>query len=74
MIITDSVQEKLKIFLKYAEIKDNKKKDTSNEKIQQKKLPTVFYEITFDSPFMKCPRFYIKKDGKVIYMAKQKNT
>lgn len=58
----------------HTKIKNNNKKDKSNEKIKKKKSSTVVYEIIFDSPFLKCPRFYMKKDGKVIYMAKQKTT
>ncbi|KAK8838646.1 hypothetical protein M9Y10_032682 [Tritrichomonas musculus] len=50
-------------------------KDNNNNQSQppKKKLHSVFYQITSDNPFMKCPRYYIKKDNQILYMAKIKN-
>lgn len=45
-----------------------------NDQIPDKKLyRTARYEITYDRPFLKCKRFYLKKDDQVICMAKQKD-
>ncbi|KAK8898236.1 hypothetical protein M9Y10_000514 [Tritrichomonas musculus] len=56
---------------------NNKNNNLNNSQVQkqpeQKKSRSVCYQITSDNKFMKCPRLYLMKDGKVLYMAKLKN-
>ncbi|KAK8854440.1 hypothetical protein M9Y10_017002 [Tritrichomonas musculus] len=63
-----------KINVENTQNEDNSKDNNKTEQEhQKKKLHSVYYEIKYDSQFMKCPRFYFSKDGQVLYMAKQKN-
>lgn len=50
-----------------------KNKDNNKENNKKKLLP-VYYEITSEIPFGKCPRFYLRKGDKILYMAKQKES
>lgn len=51
---------------------DDNKDNNKNETVKTKKH-SIFYEIKVDNQLMKKTKFYLMKDGKVLYMAKQKN-
>lgn len=51
---------------------NNNNNSTETEKKTKPRLHSACYQITGDNRFMKCPRFYLIKDGQIIYMAKMK--
>lgn len=53
---------------------NNNQDDTQDlPETKKKQHKTVCYQITSDTPFMKCRRYYLKKDNQIICMAKQKD-
>ena len=53
----------------YEQAQENDKAATN---LTKAKKPSVCYQIKVENPLMKCHRFYLLKDDKVIYMAKQR--
>ena len=49
------------------------KNEVKTKSPPQKVHGTYYYEITSDKSFMKCMKYYLKKDGQVIYTAKVKD-